>query len=186
MESALSRHEGGFRIEAASADYAFGTWRNVLAVEWKLRTLAADVRNIRTSLTALGREHPGGVFYLAFVCEAATPPDEDARRALAEMLREDAGHLRGGAVVFDGVGFRGAFVRGVATGLVLLARPAFPFEVCSIKDAGALFTRISIARGLAFPRELFAAEMLALRSAFSGVPTSGVHARANEISTPPR
>jgi hypothetical protein len=167
MASALLVEGDRCRVDMASPDVAVGSWRNVLVTDWRLRTTAAQVDDIRARLERLAQAHPTGVFYLALVRATATPPDDRARSALAEILRNDAGVLLGGAVVFDGSGFRGAFVRGVATSLVMLARPAFPFNVCSLQGAASHFAERSRSHQLAFDQTQFVSEVTAFRDAVS-------------------
>jgi hypothetical protein len=65
-------------------------------------------------------------------------------------------------------------VRGVATGLAMLARPSFPFVVCSLPDAARLFADMATARGLPFATERLVSEVSTLRAAMSTLPESGV------------
>jgi hypothetical protein len=167
MASPLSVDEDRHRVMMTSPDVAVGSWRNVLIAEWRLRTTAAQVDDIRFRLETLARVHPTGVFYLALVRDTASPPDDRARRALAQILRNEAGVLLGGAVAFDGSGFRCAFVRSVATSLVMLARPAFPFNVCSLDEAADEFADRSSSHRIAFERTRFLSEVKAFRMAVS-------------------
>ena len=166
-----SRESTPTSVELVTQDYAVGVWRNVLVVDWRQRTTGDGARDVHFRLQRLARSHAEGVFYLAFVAERAAPPDLEARQTLANMLRVGRSILAG-AVVFDGAGLRGAFVRGVATGLVMLARPAFPFIVCSLEDAGRLFGDMAAAHGAVFDPSSFVPEVRALRSAMLTHPDS--------------
>jgi hypothetical protein len=158
-------------VELVTHDYTVGVWRNVLVVDWRERTTGDGARDVHFRLQRLARTYPDGVFYLAFVSEHAAPPDFDARQTLANMLKAGRSILAG-AVVFDGAGLRGAFVRGVATGLVMLARPSFPFVVCSLDDAGRLFADMASAHGSSFDAKHFIPEAKALRAAMVAHPES--------------
>jgi hypothetical protein len=150
-------------VELVTHDYTVGVWRNVLVVDWRERTTGDGARDVHFRLQRLARTHAEGVFYLAFVAEQAAPPDFEARQTLANMLKAGRSILAG-AVVFDGAGLRGAFVRGVATGLVMLARPSFPFVVCSVDDAGRLFADMASAHGSNFDAKRFVPEVKSLRA----------------------
>lgn len=158
-------------VELVTHDYAVGVWRNVLVVDWRHRTTGDGARDVQFRLQRLARAHSEGVFYLAFVAEHAAPPDFDARQTLANMLKGGRSILAG-AVVFDGAGLRGAFVRGVATGLVMLARPSFPFVVCPLEDAARLFADMASAHGTHLDAQRFVPEVRALRSSMLSVPDS--------------
>lgn len=158
-------------VELVTRDYAVGVWHNVLVVDWRERTTGDGARDVHFRLQRLARTHTSGVLYLAFVAEHATPPDFEARQTLANMLKSGRSILAG-SVVFDGAGLRGAFVRGVATGLVMLARPSFPFVVCSLEEAGRLFADMSAARGASFAAERFVPDVRALRAAMLSHPES--------------
>jgi hypothetical protein len=160
-------------VELVTDDYAVGIWRNVLVVDWKVRTTGDAARDVNFRLQRLAKSHTRGVFYFAYVAESALPPEFEARQVLARMLRSGSEYTLGGAVVFDGAGLRGAFVRGVATGLVLLARPSFPFVVCSLPEASRMFAGMATARGLAFASDRFLVEVPALRATMSAHPDSG-------------
>lgn len=163
---------GATSVEFVTHDYAVGVWRNVLVVDWRERTTGEGARDVQFRLQRLARACPEeGVFYLAFVAESATPPDLEARQTLANMLKTGTSILAG-AVVFDGAGLRGAFVRGVATGLVMLARPRFPFVVCSLHEAAKLFADMASAHCTSLDTERFVPEMLALRASMLSQPAS--------------
>lgn len=158
-------------VELVTHDYTVGVWRNVLVVDWRQRTTGDGARDVHFRLQRLARTHTEGVFYLAFVSEQASPPDFEARQILATMLKTGRSILAG-AVVFDGAGLRGAFVRGVATGLVMLARPSFPFVVCSLDDAARLFADMASAHGASFDAKHFVPEVRSLRASMMTHPDS--------------
>lgn len=165
-------------VEVVTQDYAIGVWRNVLVVDWKVQTTGDGARDVELRLRRLARTYARGVFYLAFVTEQAQPPDFEARYVLAQMLKSGGDHTIAGAVVFDGGGLRGAFVRGVATGLVMLARPSFPFVVCSLKESANLFADMATARGLPFAAERYVAEVTTLRAEMAADPHSEIRRRS--------
>jgi len=162
---------GATSVELVTQDYAVAVWRNVLVVDWRERTTGEGARDVQFRLQRLARAYPEGIFYLAFVAESASPPDLEARQTLATMLKT-GNSLVAGAVVFDGAGLRGAFVRGVATGLVMLARPQFPFVVCTLHDAAKLFADMASAHRSSFDMQRFVPEVLTLRASMLSQPAS--------------
>lgn len=161
-------------VDLITSDYAVGTWRNVLVVDWRESTTGPGARDAHLRLQRLANTYRSGVFYLALVSEHASPPDSEARQALADMLRSASAYVIASSVVFDGAGLRGAFVRGVATGLTMLARPSFPFVVTSLDGAAKLFAETSAARGATFARDRFLVEIPVLRAAMQGSVASTV------------
>jgi hypothetical protein len=79
---------------------------------------------------------------LTVVQASAPPPDPTQRQAIADVLRGASDYVKSSAVVIEGDGFRSAFVRGVVTGLTLLARQKFPHQVRSMTNAAATFVEV--------------------------------------------
>jgi hypothetical protein len=66
----------------------------------------------------------------------AKPPDEKVRRALVDMTRRHQSKVALLSLVIGGTGFGAAMHRGVATGLLSLARPTFRCKVEGTIHAG--------------------------------------------------
>lgn len=69
----------------------------------------------------------------------ATSFDESVRAEVAVTQREFASQQAALATVIEGAGFFAATVRGVATGVALLARTSFPQRVFEHTDEAALW-----------------------------------------------
>jgi hypothetical protein len=150
-------------VLAACHDYAVATWGNVFVNIWRHETSLGAANSVRAACDRFGAEHPRGVLLLTVIHETAPAPPPAARNAIAEWLKN--GHyIRASAVVMEGQSFRAAFVRGVVTGLTLLARQPFPHQVCSIDAAGLLFEKESQRARLPFDRGSFASAIRELRA----------------------
>jgi hypothetical protein len=134
------------RICESHADHTIATYRNVLVVIWHDRTTLEGVAAARRYSEELGKTHPEGVLYLVIVEAQAIVPNSKARIALTKLMNESQ-HCIACGVTLDGDGFRNAVVRGVATGLALVARQTFPFRVCSLDGACQLFAEAAIEAG---------------------------------------
>ncbi|HZS40192.1 MAG TPA: hypothetical protein VFF06_25350 [Polyangia bacterium] len=95
----------------------------------------------RDGLKALAARQPSGIALLNIVEPSAPAPPSEVRGALARILTEFGHELKCSAVVHEGSGFRAAAVRGVVTGLTLLARQPFPHKVfATVDEASAWMT----------------------------------------------
>ena|SRR5258706_8711818 len=116
-------------IHAVHPDYCMASWHRFYIDIWRVNTTIEGVRVLKAGFAKFAAEHPGGVGLLTIVEPRAPLPPSDARDALAAYLAEAAASIKYSAVVFEGDGFRAAAVRGVVTGLTLLARPPYPHKV---------------------------------------------------------
>jgi hypothetical protein len=104
--------------------------RNVNMIVWGKQTLPGTVERCSLALSELGRAHPGGLGMITIVEPDSELPSPEARSALAKLLH-DAGtyNVKRSAVAQEGEGFRAAAVRGVVTGLSLLAKHPYPHQL---------------------------------------------------------
>ena len=87
-------------------------------------------------------------------------PSSEVRTALARFMTEGARVIRSSAVAFEGAGFRAAAVRGVVTGLTMLARQPYPHKVFATMTDAAQWLTGSLAQTAHVPldsRELLGA-----------------------------
>jgi hypothetical protein len=66
------------------------------------------------------QRHPKGAAFMCVIEPTCKPPDDELRRASADMIAENENRLRCVAVVIEGDGFRAAIARSVLSGMVLL------------------------------------------------------------------
>jgi hypothetical protein len=118
-------------IEVVHDDYCMATWQRVFNDIWRVNTTVDGVRHLQSGFDALARETSGGLGLLTVVEAKAPLPPADARKALARFLSSASPRIKLSAVVFEGDGFRAAGVRGVVTGLTLMARPSYPHKIFS-------------------------------------------------------
>ena len=137
----------------ATKDFAVAVWGNVLVVVWRERTLAHDVLTVRRHFESVKSMHPKGMLLLTLVDAKAPPPNEAARTALVEFFRSGEGCIAAGAVVLEGHSLRTAFVRGVATGLAMMAKLPFPFVPTTMAGAIKLLDSHAKRQGVALNAE---------------------------------
>jgi hypothetical protein len=116
------------RVLTVTDDHCIAIWRRFLVVVWRKDTTSPAVADFRAALTRLASE-THEVALLTVVEPNAPPPPSDVRDALAAVLAEFGKLIKFSAVAFEGTGFRAAMVRGVVTGLTLLARMPYPHKV---------------------------------------------------------
>ena len=139
MSTALKRRLVEASLKVVTPDYCIATWSSVLVLIWRVNTTMDAVAAVRHEIEALGRAHPQGIGLLTIVEQAAPVPSSEARNGLARTLADFGKIIRHSAVVHEGSGFRAAAIRGVVTGLTMLARPPYPHKVFSTLDSAALW-----------------------------------------------
>lgn len=128
---------------------ALFAWKNVGVVIWRGATDAAGVRRIEYMAAEVLSRHPERMVIMGIVETTAVPPSEEMRVLSAATNDRLA---QRGAIAFAGVfaqsGFFGSLVRGIVTGLTLLARNSYPFKVFSgHREAVAWFADLLGQRG---------------------------------------
>jgi hypothetical protein len=122
-------------IYGNTRDFMLASCGPVFIVEWRVNTTMEGCRALRTECERFGRTQPGGVGLLTIINANAPAPGASERVAIADFLRAGSSYIKSSAVVVEGQGFRAALVRGVVTGLTLLAKQAFPHRVISMEEA---------------------------------------------------
>jgi hypothetical protein len=117
------------QIYEATRDHVVLTWSNVACAVFKRETTLGGVRSIQSAYDALASRNPEGVYMVTIVEDRAPLPVVEVRDALAKFLASGAGRTKMSAVIQEGVGFRAAAVRGVVTGLAMVARLPYPHKV---------------------------------------------------------
>jgi hypothetical protein len=125
-------------IHRCTPDYALASWGSIFIVIWRQNTTAAGIQDLAAQCKKFATSRPAGVALLTIIYDGAPAPGARERTALATFLKA-ADYIRGSGVVMEGTSFRAAFVRGVVTGLTMLAHQPFPHQVCSLEAAGRLF-----------------------------------------------
>jgi hypothetical protein len=123
-------------VVVRDSDYCVATWGDVFIVIWRQETRLDAARGLDALLAAFGKERPRGCGLLTVVEQDAPMPTSEVRAAIAKFLNNGGGTIKSSAVAFEGTGFRAAAVRGVVTGLTMLARQPYPHRVfATVQDA---------------------------------------------------
>jgi hypothetical protein len=146
---------------------ALGCCRDMFLVLWKQRT---TVQTVAILADCFERFAKGRLKELALVTivsiGAERAPASEARHKLAAWLSEASNKLVISAVVFEGDGFLAAVIRGVATGLSLLAKPKCPHRVvASVLHAGEWFESSTAGGTKVFKRDYVMARVSEFRQA---------------------
>ncbi len=121
------------KLVHAEPDYALGSLGPVYVVIWRNETTLAGARHLASGFAEF--RTPGKAHGLVTIIEQGAPlPPAEPRDIIASFLKAASEHLVVSAVVFEGEGFRGAAVRGVVTGLTMLARQSYPHRVFATID----------------------------------------------------
>lgn len=124
-------------IRAQDPHHCVATWRNVLVVIWRNETQLGAVRSLASHLAQFAEVPPKGCALLTIIEAGAPMPSAEARSELARFMTDAASRLKSSAVAFEGAGFRAAAVRGVVTGLTMLARQPYPHKIFSTVQEAA-------------------------------------------------
>jgi hypothetical protein len=116
------------RVIELKHDFCIAAWQQLYIIIWRHETTMDGVRAADTHLDEFARSIPQGGL-LTIIEQGAPMPSSDVRNSLARFLTGGAKFIRSSAVAFEGAGFRAAAVRGVVTGLTMLARQPYPHKV---------------------------------------------------------
>lgn len=136
MSGAPSNAE--FEVVDLDADHVKATFRNLVLVVWRFRTLAEPYRAEIALIKRLSLSHPEGVGVIDVVEAEATPPDSHVRRAFNETLALTC--IKHISVTHECAGFKAAAVRAVVSSVYALAQPPFPHAVHSSVEEAARWT----------------------------------------------
>lgn len=143
--------------------HALASWDNVFVVVFRTDTTEQAVRALHRECAKFGRATSKGIFLVTVIEQGAPGPAPPERKALAQCLSDISSCVRGSAVIIEGHGFRSAMVRGVVTGLTMLAKQAYPHQVCSLVGAAELFQKVASSTGMVFRVDRFRAAMAEFR-----------------------
>ena len=141
-------------IQAVDPNFCIASWRQVFAVIWRHETTMAGVLALRSTFSAFVATNPA--VRLLTIVEARAPlPTAQVRQGLADFLGQQGAHIKRSAVVFEGEGFRAAAVRGVVTGLTMLARPPYPHKIFGkLSDASVWLSSDSADTSVIEPQQI--------------------------------
>lgn len=129
------------RIVSVNQHECIAMWNGVLVQIWRTGTPLASARAARAAARRMAEEHRGYITSIVIVEPTADMPDATARAELAGMAVDQATRMACVALVHEGTGFRVAVIRGVMTGLMLVAKHAFPHAVFANVDQACEWLR---------------------------------------------
>ena len=107
----------------------FLMWRDVFVLIDDGKAPPADYDALGERVLWEAVRYPKGVGALIIVPPDATPPREDTRRAMNDLMKKLGPSLRCLCWMVEGSGFQGAMVRAVLTGLKAFGRFGYPCHV---------------------------------------------------------
>ena len=124
-------------ILKADKDHCCAIWRNVIIFVWRGVTRPEAVDEHRAYIEGHVAKRRGPLSLFVITEPQSEMPDSVTRQKLAALLQAAGPVGCGAALVYEGTGFRGAAVRGVATVLNALAKQAFPYKSFGSVEEGA-------------------------------------------------
>jgi hypothetical protein len=122
-------------------DVALGACSDMFFVLWRDRTTLDGIAKLYEYFDSFSDSRAKDIALITIVTNsAAKGPPSEVRRKLAGWLGHASERLLISAIVFEGNGFLAALVRGIATGLSIVAQPNCPHRVVpSVWHAGEWF-----------------------------------------------
>jgi hypothetical protein len=108
------------RIARARDGLVIGEIANVCVVVWRGPVTRPRFEAQREGLADVVRRHPAGAGFLCVIEPTAAPPNDELRRAAADMIAAHESSLRCIACVVEGTGFVSAVARSALSGMALL------------------------------------------------------------------
>lgn len=132
------------RVEYVDSAHATGVSGALLMSLWRTATTHEAMLRFHNFAAKAVASRKDPVAFLTVVEANADLPDPSARDELAAMFRKLAESVACSALVFEGQGFKAAAVRGITTGVNLVARQPFPHKVFSnVDEAGGWLVKNS-------------------------------------------
>jgi hypothetical protein len=104
-------------------------WRDIFALVDQGRSEVDDYPILERMVCEQADNHPAGLACLVIIPSTATPPSDEVRRAINDVLTRLGPRLRCLCWLVEGSGFRAATVRAALAGLRILSRPPYPTHV---------------------------------------------------------
>lgn len=124
-------------VYEVTGDHAVASFHDVFVIVWRHRTTHEGVRACHRGFAKFSAAHPRSAGLVTVVEVGAPLPPPDVRQAIANLLASFAPIVKASALVHEGEGFRAAAVRGVVTGLTMLATVPYPHRVFATVEDGA-------------------------------------------------
>jgi hypothetical protein len=172
------------RVVYAEHDFALGACRDMFFVLWLDRTTVDGIATLEEQFYRFSQDRGKELALVTIVSKfAAKGPSADARHKLATWLGQASNKLVISAVVFEGDGFLAALVRGIATGLAIVAQPNCPHRVvATLQQAGEWFQKNTAHGPRVFKTDYVVARVTEFRNAVSPQASSGTLATAPRVA----
>ncbi|HMJ51191.1 MAG TPA: hypothetical protein VK540_03925 [Polyangiaceae bacterium] len=123
-----SRAEGG---DAPRPRLPAFLWADIFVLVDHGHAAADDYPILERMVLEQGEKHPGGLGGLVIIPSGASPPPEEVRRAIREVITNVSTRLRCLCWLVEGAGFRAAAVRATLIGLRVFGRQSYATHVAS-------------------------------------------------------
>jgi hypothetical protein len=116
---------------AEGEGYLFTAHHNVLISCWTAQGTAPLIEKLGNALGAFIALHPEGVSNVHVIAAGLPLATNEARDALAALMKVHGAHVACVGTVLEGSGFWASATRGVIVGLQLMARNMFAMRTCA-------------------------------------------------------
>jgi hypothetical protein len=123
-------------------------WRDLFVLVDKGSAKVSDYPILERMVLDQSTRYPEGLGCIVIIPATASPPPDDVRQAIKDVLTRLAPKLRCLCWVVEGSGFRAAAVRGALTGLRMFSRPPYPTNVAGSMGAGISWALPQVTPGL--------------------------------------
>jgi len=173
-------------VMTLDADHMVGLWRDVELLLWRGEVELDAVVGLRDAIETLVTLRPRGIALFVIIEETSKLPSGEARRRMAQLLRDYESYIVASCIAMEGAGFRAAAVRSVLTGISFVARPKCPHGVFA--SVGAACEWLAAVRGHRMAHAFTGAELCAaiheVRTRIGTV--DGTGRAVSDIATPRR
>lgn len=130
---------------------------NLLLICWAGPPDQAVVGEFRALVQGMQKRHPEGFGLLHVIDHQSPPAPMEVRRQLVDCQDQVASQLLGAVAAIASPGLAGAMLRGVMTGMIMLARKPYPRRI-----TGTVPEAYAWLQGLGAPRDCSCDELAAL------------------------
>ncbi len=120
----------------AEKSLPMATWRNIVIVIDNGRAPAHAYAAHGAEMDRLAERYPGNLGRMVVIPADASPPTDEARRAINAILERHAHSLKSVVCVVEGTGFQSAVVRATLTTMTFTLRKMRGWKVVGHADEG--------------------------------------------------
>jgi hypothetical protein len=116
--------------------FVIASYGRILILRLAPPPTAPKMARFAAALEAHCQSGPAGMLVWYDLTHFTAPPSPEIRERLRELIMRNKERFFGAALVLDREGFVGATLRAALTGMIMIAKPAFPLRLCSTVDEG--------------------------------------------------